>query len=134
MGGRGRREEGQRSGVQAAADDHLASGETTGQEGDGGELVLKFVWVLQNEDTGARGPSRRRGEDVAQAHSVWPSTTLAPRPHRVPPPNSYTPSGVLYQSLPPPFNPNPELKGSQHSADFECAEDLLNLQDCRESA
>ena len=49
-------------------------------------------------------------------------------------PNSYTPSSVLYQSLPPPFNPNPELKGSQHSAHFECAEDLLNLQDCRESA
>lgn len=65
VGGRVRREEGRRIGVQAAADDHLASGEATGQEGDGGELVLKLVWVLQNEDTGARGPSRRRREDVA---------------------------------------------------------------------
>lgn len=63
--GRARRQEGRRSGVQPAADDHLASGEATGQEGDGGELVLKFVRVLQNEDAGARGPSRRRREDVA---------------------------------------------------------------------
>jgi hypothetical protein len=64
--------EGPIGGVQAPAHDDVAGVNAAGQHGDGGELVLEFVGVLEDEEARLEVQAGRR-DDIAQAHGHGPS-------------------------------------------------------------